>query len=84
MSRVERYEQTVKLMDKLQAEGKAFIIRPQIPAISKFEQDSSKRMELYRHGYTLMDRRLMELVEFSSDKSAQTASEQAAPSVMLA
>ena len=41
-------------------------------------------MELYRHGYTLMDRRLMELVEFSSDKSAQTASEQAAPSVMLA
>lgn len=83
MTRVERYEQTVKLMDKLQAEGRAFVIRPQIPAISKFEQDSSKRMELYRHGYTLMDRRLMELVEWNAGRSAQIPNEQTS-SFMLA
>ena len=60
----------VALMDKLQAEGKAFVIRPQIPTISKFEQDSRKIMELYRHGYTLMDKRLMELVEWNEGKPA--------------
>ncbi|MGN1340665.1 MAG: patatin family protein [Oscillospiraceae bacterium] len=84
MTRVERYEQTIKLMDKLEAEGKAFIIRPQIPTISKFEQDSGKRMELYRHGYTLMDRRLMELVEFNTGKPAQVRREQPAAPSMLA
>lgn len=70
MTRVERYWQTVSLMEKLQAEGKAFVIRPQIPTISKFEQDSTKIMELYRHGYTLMDKRLMELVEWNAGKTS--------------
>ena len=75
MTRVERYWKTVELMDRLQAEGKAFVIRPQIPTISKFEQDSSKIMELYRHGYTLMDKRLMELVEWDSGKPAKLPQE---------
>lgn len=83
MSRVERYWQTVELMNRLEAEGKAFIIRPQIPTISKFEQDSRKIMELYRHGYTLMDKRLIELVDWNSGKTS--ASDEALESdVMLA
>ena len=69
MQRVENYNKTAALMDKLQKEGKAFVIRPQIPTISKFEQDSRKIMELYRHGYTLMDKRLMELVDFNEGKT---------------
>lgn len=73
MTRVERYSKTIELMNKLEAEGKAFIIRPEIPTISKFEQDSRKIMELYRHGYTLMDKRLIELVEWSTDKKESSA-----------
>lgn len=71
MERVENYNKTAVLMDKLQKEGKAFVIRPQIPTISKFEQDSRKIMELYRHGYTLMDKRLMELVDWNQGKEVQ-------------
>ena len=50
MERVDNYNRNIALMDKLQAEGKAFVIRPQIPTISKFEQDSRKIMELYQIG----------------------------------
>ena len=86
MTRVERYQQTVSLMERLQAEGKAFIIRPQIPTISKFEQDSRKIMELYRHGYTLMDKRLIELVDWSAGKNTDSfvQAEQYDQGVMLA
>ena len=87
MERVDNYNRNIALMDKLQAEGKAFVIRPQIPTISKFEQDSRKIMELYRHGYTLMDKRLMELVEWNEGKPAaepagdsELAKDQAVPS----
>jgi len=68
MERVENYNKTTALMDSLQKEGRAFVIRPQIPTISKFEQDSRKIMELYRHGYSLMDRRLIELVDWGNGK----------------
>lgn len=87
MERVDNYNRNIALMDKLQAEGKAFVIRPQIPTISKFEQDSRKIMELYRHGYTLMDKRLLELVEWNEGKPAaepagdsELAKDQAVPS----
>lgn len=82
MTRVERYWKTVELMNRLEAEGRAFIIRPNIPTISKFEQDSRKIMELYRHGYTLMDKRLIELVDWDSGKSFAAA--QPEKDVMLA
>ncbi len=65
MSRVERYEETAQLMKKLQDEGRVFVIRPEIPAISKFERDSHKVTEFYRHGYSLMDKKLMELIRWN-------------------
>ena len=64
MNRVERYMRTAALMDEMERDGTAFIIRPEVPAISKFEQDSRKIMEFYHHGYTLMDSRMMELVSW--------------------
>ena len=65
LSRVENYEKTAALMKQMEEDGRAYIIRPQIPAISKFERDSHKIMELYRHGYTQMDRRLMDFLKWS-------------------
>ena len=38
-------------------------------------------MELYRHGYTLMDKHLMELVDWNEGKTA-VGSEQAASAVI--
>lgn len=65
MTRVERYEKTLRLMEQLEAEGRAFIFRPELPAISKFEHDAGKIMDSYRDGYSQADRRIAELMRWS-------------------
>ena len=80
MTRVERYEQTIALMNKLEEEGKAFIFRPELPAISKFEHDTGKIMASYRDGYTQADKRIVELTEWSE---GMLSTEYAAESVSV-
>lgn len=70
MSRTERYEQEAALMREMQQNGKAYIIRPDNTSISKFEQDSHKIMEFYRHGYTLMDKKFMEFLDWLNNTKA--------------
>lgn len=64
MSRTERYEKEAQLMKEMQENGRAFIIRPDNTSISKFERDSHKIMEFYRHGYTLMDKKFIDFLEW--------------------
>ncbi len=64
MLRVERYWKTVELMETLEEQGRVFILRPTLSAISKFEKDSAKIMESYRDGYTQADERMSELSHF--------------------
>lgn len=64
LDRVDRYWETVELMERLEKQGKIFIFRPTLPAISKFEKDNSKIMESYRDGYTQADERMSELARF--------------------
>ena len=64
MTRVERYWQTVELMEELERKGRILIYRPTLPAISKFEKDNSKIMESYRDGYNQADERMEELSRF--------------------
>ena len=80
MTRVERYEQTIALMNKLEEEGKVFIFRPELPAISKFEHDTGKIMASYRDGYTQADKRIVELTEWSA---GMLSTEYAAESVSV-
>lgn len=69
MDRTERYEKEAALMRKMQENGKAFVIRPTDISISKFERDSHKIKEFYRHGYTLMDKNFMEFMKwYNKDK----------------
>jgi predicted patatin/cPLA2 family phospholipase len=65
MSRVERYERTVELMEELREDGRAFIFRPTLPAISKFEHDSDKIMDFYRDGYMQADKRIADLMNWT-------------------
>lgn len=51
LTRVERYEKTLALMEELRKDGRAIVIRPELPAISKFEHDQQKIMASYRDGY---------------------------------
>ena len=65
MTRVERYKETVALMNKLEEEGRAFVFRPSLPAISKFEKNSDKIMESYHDGYSQADEKILDLVEWT-------------------
>ncbi len=58
LSRHIRYNETVKLCEKLEAEGKAIILRPTAEdGIDSFEKDLNKIAHAYEHGYKVaMDR----------------------------
>ncbi len=62
--REEIYKQQLALLEKLEAEGKVFIIRPTVPTVSRLESDQAKMELFYLHGYDTMERRMNELKEF--------------------
>lgn len=61
ISRVERYERTVSLMEELEEDGRAIIIRPTLSAISKFEKDPEKIAQSYNDGVRQADERMYEI-----------------------
>lgn len=65
MTRVERYWETVRLMNELEEQGRIFVFRPSLPAISKFEKDTEKIMESYHDGYDQADEKILDLVEWT-------------------
>ncbi len=64
LKRVERYKKTVALMEELEEQGRIFVFRPTLPAISKFEKDRDKINESYRDGYMQADGKIVELTHF--------------------
>lgn len=73
MTRVERYEKTIELMERLEREGRIMTFRPTLPPISKFEKDSEKIMASYEDGRALAEARLEELLEFMGEPVRKTA-----------
>lgn len=61
ISRGRVYNRTMELVEKWEAEGKIFVIRPEMPVVSRTEQDCDKLLAFYRHGYDLMEKRYGEL-----------------------
>ena len=62
--REEIYKEQLDLVEKLEAEGKVFVIRPTVPTVSRLERDESKLTAFYRHGYETMEKRMDELRAF--------------------
>ena len=51
-NRYKNYNDTLDLLDKLEKEGKCFIIRPSKPLeVSRFERDKNKLEDIYNRGY---------------------------------
>ncbi len=48
------YNRQMQLIEQLEQEKKIFVLRPQIPAVSRMERDHDKLMEFCEHGYNLM------------------------------
>ncbi len=61
MGRLDEYRRTYDLMKRMEQEGSAYILRPEVSAISKFERDSGRLNDFYRHGFDLTEKRFSEL-----------------------
>lgn len=61
-----KYNYQTEIVERLEKEGKIFVLRPLIPTVSRLEKDYDKMMNFYEHGYYLMRReydRLMKYLE---------------------
>lgn len=58
------YERQMNRLEELAADGKAFIIRPEVGSIGHFENDDEKINAFYQHGYELMESNMDGLQEF--------------------
>ncbi len=62
--RAERYNKTLDFRERLEKENKIFVLRPEIPAISKLEKNEKVLKEFYQHGYELMKEKLEEMKKY--------------------
>lgn len=58
------YNRTMELIERLEAEGHIFVIRPELPAVSRTEQRPEVLEAFYRHGYEAMKERYEELLAY--------------------
>lgn len=59
-----KYNRQAELVEKLEKEGKIFVLRPLIPTVSRLEKDYDMLMNFYDHGYCLMRREYNRLREY--------------------
>ena len=66
LSRPARYRAQVAYLNRLESQGRAFVIRPQVPELSHLEKNPELAASYYRHGYTWMAGRWPDLQAFLS------------------
>lgn len=64
LGRPQEYNRMAERIERLEDEGKIFVVRPQIPTVSRLETDCDKLNAFYMHGYELMRERYDELLQF--------------------
>lgn len=58
------YNKTLSYIEKWEAQGKVFVIRPKQKTVSRTEQDHQALEDFYRHGYDLMEKNYGRLLEY--------------------
>ncbi|MCI8372287.1 MAG: patatin family protein [Lachnospiraceae bacterium] len=58
------YNRTMELIERLEEEGKIFVIRPQVPVISSMEHDPEILQKFYDHGYSYAAELYPAMMEF--------------------
>ncbi|MGN0438686.1 MAG: patatin family protein [Lachnospiraceae bacterium] len=58
------YNKRIEAIEKLEKEGKVFVIRPSIKCPKKTDTHRSHLQEFYTHGYDVMASRMNEMMEF--------------------
>ena len=64
MVRLKRYEKMFVQMEKLEKEGRLFLMRPLIELCDQFDTDMDKMNESYEHGIEMAKRRMDDLKAF--------------------
>lgn len=67
--RAKHYNHTMEQIEKLEAEGKIFVIRPQIEAIKRLEHDQERLEAFYQDGYDTMKEMYDRLLEYMKEKN---------------
>lgn len=62
------YNREMDLIDRLEKQGKVFVIRPSIPCVSRTEKDLDKLENFYQHGYDTMEKLYPELKEWMAQR----------------
>lgn len=58
------YNDSMRKIERLEEEGKIFVLRPQVKAISKLERNQETLTDFYNHGYNLMEKQFHNLQEY--------------------
>lgn len=64
LNRYRVYNKTLSYIEKWEREGKVFVIRPEIPEVSRTEQDYDTLMNFYQHGYDRMESKFEDMKKF--------------------
>jgi predicted patatin/cPLA2 family phospholipase len=62
--RAYEYNRTLDLIDRLEREGRIFVVRPQAKTVSRAERNYDTLMNFYQHGYDHMKERYGEMLEY--------------------
>lgn len=64
LGRYRMYNKTLSYIEKWEREGRVFVIRPEIPEVSRVEQDYQVLQQFYQHGYDNMKRDYEKMIAF--------------------
>lgn len=59
-----QYNRTMDWIERLEKEGKIFVIRPRLPEVSRLESDYDTLMHFYRHGYREGEKQFENLMNY--------------------
>ncbi len=59
-----KYNRQMDTIERLEKEGKIYVLRPLIPTVSRLEKDYDMLMNFYEHGYCLMKREYGKLMDY--------------------
>ena len=58
------YNKTISYIEKWEAQGRVFVIRPGQKTVSRTERNNQALMKFYQHGYDLMEENYERLLEY--------------------
>ena len=67
LDRKAEYERQMELIERLEREGRALIIRPETTMVGHFETNKKKLENCYNYAHSLMDGKLEELKAFMAE-----------------